>query len=192
MNPIDLKYPVVGLADAQPGRESWELFWYAESFSKCDRRQIARRLGMLIVDVEGRCWSISSVRDLGVIGDFWSRAFLFLTGDHRVDQTLVPIPEMTFGDVKDRLCAAIQNNPDHWRDDEAIAGEGGLPPVDEQDLLDEMKAQVMRSNSVLELIRNFWEEDPDFVLAKVERMRAARRSRSRVAGSGASGPETRI
>jgi len=28
------------------------------------------------------------------------------------------------------------------------------------------------------LIRNFWEEDPDFVLAKVGRMRAARRNRS--------------
>jgi hypothetical protein len=94
-----------------------------------------------------------------------------------VDQTLDPIPDMTFADVTGRLCAAIQNNPDHWRDDEAIAGEGGQPPVKEQDLLDEMKAQVMRSNSVLELIRNFWEEDPAFALAKVERMRAARRNR---------------
>lgn len=98
---------------------------------------------------------------------------------------MVPIPEMTFEDAKARLCAAIQNNPDHWRDDEAIAGEGGQPPVEEQDLLDEMKAQVMRSNSVLELIRNFWEEDPAFALAKVKKMRTARRSRSRAAGSGA-------
>jgi len=132
---------------------------------------------MLIVDVEARCWRISSVRDLGVTGGFCSRVFLFLTGDHRVDQTLDPIPEMTFEDAKARLCAAIQNNPDHWRDDEAIAGEGGQPPVKEQDLLDEMKAQVMRSNSVLELIRNFWDEDPAFALAKVEKMRAARHRR---------------
>jgi hypothetical protein len=76
---------------------------------------------------------------------------------------------MTFEDAKARLCAAIQNNPDHWRDDEAIAGEGGRPPVKEQDLLDEMKAQVMRSNSVLELIRNFWEEDPAFALPRWKR-----------------------
>ena len=183
MNPVDLKYPLVGLADAQPGRESWELFWDAEFFSTCGRREVAQRVGMLIVDVEGRCWRISSVRDLGLTGGFRSRLFLLLTGDHRVDQTLVAIPDMAFDDAKARLCAAIQNNPDHWRDDEAIAGEGGQPPVNEQDLLDEMKAQVMRSNSVLELIRNFWEEDPDFVLAKVEKMRAARRSRSRAAGS---------
>lgn len=185
MNPADLKYPLVGLADGRPGRESWEFFWDAEFFSTCDRSHVADRKGMLIVDVEGGCWRISSVRDLGVTGGFWSRAFLFLTGDHRVDQTLVPIPEMTFEDAKARLCAAIQNNPDHWRDDEAIAGEGGQPPVEEQDLLDEMKAQVMRSNSVLELIRNFWEEDPAFALAKVKKMRTARRSRSRAAGSGA-------
>lgn len=132
------------------------------------------------MDVEGRCWRISWVRDLGRTGGLWSRMLLFfsgLAGDHRVEQTLVPIPEMTFQDVKRRLCAAIQNNPDHWRDDEAIAGEGGQPPVAEQDLLDEMKAQVMRSNSVLELIRNFWEEDPAFALAKVEKMRAARQRR---------------
>jgi hypothetical protein len=178
MKPADLKYPLVGLADAQPGRESWELFWDAEFFSTCDRRRVAERKGMLIVDVEGRCWRISSVGDLGVSGGFSSRAFLFLTGDHRVAQTLDPVPEMTFDGVKARLCAAIQNNPDHWRDDEAIAGEGGRPPVDEQDLLDEMKAQVMRSNSVLELIRNFWQEDLDFVLAKVGRVRAARCNRS--------------
>lgn len=182
MNPVDLKYPLVGLADAQPGWESWELFWDAEFFATCTRRRVADRKGMLIVDVEGRCWRISSVRDLGVIGGLGSRIFLSLTGDRRVDQTLVPIPEMTFEDAKARLCAAIQNNPDHWRDDEAIAGEGGRPPVKEQDLLEEMKAQVMRSNSVLELIRNFWEEDPAFALAKVEKMRAARRSRSRPAG----------
>lgn len=183
MNPVDLKYPLVGLADAQPGRESWELFWDAEFFSTCGRREVAQRVGMLIVDVEGRCWRISSVRNLGLTGGIWSRTFLFLTGDHRVDQTLDPIPEMTFDDVKARLCAAIQNNPDHWRDDEAIAGEAGQPPIKEEDLLDEMKTQVMRSNSVLELIRNFWEEDPAFALAKVEKMRAARRSRFRRVGS---------
>ena len=182
MNPVDLKYPLIGLADAQPGRESWELFWDAEFFATCNRRRVSDRNGMLIVDVEGRCWRISSVRDLGVTGGLGSRIFLFLTGDHRLDQTLVPIPDMTFGDAKACLCAAIQNNPDQWRDDEAIAGEGGQPPIKEQDLLEEMKAQIMRSNSVLELIRNFWEEDPAFALAKVEKMRGERRSRSRTAG----------
>ena len=100
MNPVDLKYPVVGLADAQPGRESWELFWDVEFFAKCNRRQVSRRKGMLIVDVEGRCWRISSVRDLGLTGGLGSRIFLFLTGDHRVDQTLDPIPDMTFEDAK--------------------------------------------------------------------------------------------
>jgi hypothetical protein len=183
VNPVDLKYPLVGLADTQPGRESWELFWDAEFFSTCSRREVADRTGMLIIDVEGRCWRISSVRDLGPTGGFWSRTFLFFTGDHRVDQALVPIPEMTFEDAKARLCAAIQNNPDHWRDDEAIAGEGGRPPVNEQDLLDEMKVQVIRSNSTLELVRNFWKEDPAFCLAKLEKIRARRRSRSRAAES---------
>ena len=51
MNPVDLTYPLVGLADAQPGRESWELFWDAEFFATCNRREVSDRKGMLIVDV---------------------------------------------------------------------------------------------------------------------------------------------
>jgi len=113
---------------------------------------------MLIVDGEGRCWRISSVRDLGVTGGFWTRVLRFMVRQslHRLDLILDPIPDMTFDDMKAYLCAAIQNNPDYWRDDEAIAGEDG-PLRNEQELLDEMKAQVERSNSVAELVSNLWE-----------------------------------
>jgi len=81
---------------------------------------------------------------------------VFLT--QPLEQELVELPPLSFGEVQDRFCSAIQNNPDYWRDDEAIAGEDG-PPRDEQELLDEMKAQVMRARNVPELISNLWEED---------------------------------
>ena len=158
MNSSDLTYPLVGLADAQPGRESWEWFRDAEDFSICVSWRLADRPSMLIVDGEGRCWRISSVRDLGVTGGFWTRVLRFMVRQslHRLDLILDPIPDMTFDDMKACLCAAIQNNPDYWRDDEAIAGEDG-PPRSEQELLDEMKAQVGRANSVAELVSNLWE-----------------------------------
>ena len=96
MKPGDLPYPLVGLADAEPGRASWELFWYPEEFATCDRREIGSRNGMLIVDRDARCWRISSVRDLGASGRFWSRLLGFMLGQHdrRLDQALAPIPEM--------------------------------------------------------------------------------------------------
>lgn len=177
MSGVHLTYPLIGIADSQPGREAWEWFWDAEDFSTCESWRLADRRGMLIADGEGRCWRISSVRDLGVTGRFWSRVLRFMVRQslHRLDQTLDSVPAMTFDDVKARLCAAIDNNPDYWGNDEAIAGEDG-PPRDERDLLDERKAEVMRSNSVPELISNLWEEDLGGLLAQVERTRPAKRA----------------
>lgn len=124
-----LAYPLLGLADSLPRRETWDWFWDVEDFSICESWRLKARPEMLIVDSEGRCWRISSVRDLGVAGNFRTRVLRFLVRQslHRLDQVLVPLPSMTFGDFQRRLCAAIQNNPDYWRDDEAIAGEDGQP-----------------------------------------------------------------
>ena len=173
MNLPELTFPIVGLGDRRPGQEAWEWFWDPEDFLTCESWRLANRLGMLIADSDGRCWEVSSYRDMGITGGFWDRVWRFLIrqGLHRLDQDLKALPSMTLDDVKSRFCAAIQNNPDYWRDDEAIAGEDG-PLREEQDLLDEMKAQVMRANSVPELISNLWEEDLSRILAQVARSRA--------------------
>ena len=178
MTPPDLTYPLVGLADSRPGQEAWEWFLDAEDFTICASYQLPDRPGMLIADGEGRCWRVSSVRDLGVAKGYGSLGervmrFLFRNPLRRVDMTLDPVAAMTFADLQAHFCAAIQSNPDHSRDDEAIAGEHG-PPRDEQDLLDEKKALVMRSNSVPELISNLWKEDLPPLLEELERTRSAR------------------
>lgn len=170
----DLTFPIVGLGDRRPGREAWEWFWDPEDFLICESWRLANRLGMLIADSDGRCWEVSSYRDMGITGGFWERVWRLLLrqGLHRLDQNLKALPSMTLDDVKSRFCAAIQNNPDYWRDDEAIAGEDG-PPRNEQDLLDEMKAQVMRANSVPELISNLWGEDLSRISAHMGRGRTS-------------------
>ena len=58
---------------------------------------------------------------------------------------------MTLEQVKDRVAASIQANPDDWRDDEAIAGEAG-PPREEQELLDELEASVRAAASLPQII----------------------------------------
>lgn len=172
-----LAYPLVGLADSLPGRETWDWFWGVEDFSICEAWRLKARPEMLIVDSEGRCWRISSVRDLGAAGNFRTRVLRFLVRQslHRLDQVLVPLPLMTFGDFQRRLCAAIQNNPDYWRDDEAIAGEDAQPR-EEQDLLDELKAQVMCAGGVPDLVSRLWREDLSKMLSQAEKTRNAKSS----------------
>ena len=62
--------------------------------------------------------------------------------------------------LKDRVCSAIDGNPEQWWDDEALAGEDG-PPRDEQEMLDELKTEVRRAQSVAEVIKALW---PDSLL----------------------------
>lgn len=78
---------------------------------------------------------------------------------YKVTQDLAPEPALAFEDLQARVCAAIQNDPDSFRDDEAIAGEDG-PPREEQDLLDELKAGVMVCRTVPEILDWVWKGKP--------------------------------
>ena len=156
----DLTYPLLGLGPwrrrgGAPSEEAWDWFRDPDDFRLCETWKVDGRVGMLIFDSTGRCWRITSVH---APKNFWRPCFPFVFLTQPLEQELVELPPLSFGEVQDRFCSAIQNNPDYWRDDEAIAGEDG-PPRDEQELLDEMKAQVMRARNVPELISNLWEED---------------------------------
>jgi len=109
-------------------------------------------VGMLLFDCSGRCWRISDVQDLGVEAAFWRRMFGWvLPLTHRVACDFVELDPVPLEALKDRVCTAIVNDPDSWRDDEAIAGEDG-PPQDEQVLLAELQARVRRARSVPQII----------------------------------------
>ena len=140
---------------AEAGRERLQYFLDLEDFATCTSWQLkyGERLGMVLVGPDLRCWKVDRVIDLGVVGPFWGRLLRFLVqqGVHRIDQEVEAIDPMTMEQVKDRVVASIQANPDDWRDDEAIAGEAG-PPRDEQELLDELKASVRAAASLPQII----------------------------------------
>lgn len=153
-------YPDVGPA-AVAGREKFSLLWSGEDFSSCDSWDLkyGKRLGMLVVDRHCRAWRVASVVDLGIIGSFWERVLRFVLQQsmHALSQELVVVEAFSLEQIKKRVCASIQGNPDDWRDDELIAGEAG-PPRDEQELLDEMCAAVRGAGSLIQLINALYEE----------------------------------
>jgi hypothetical protein len=140
---------------AEAGREKIQYFPGSEGFSTCTSWELkhGQRLGMVVVGPDLQSWKVVGVIDQGVVGPFWERVFRFLVQQsvHRIDQQIEAIDPMTLEQVKDRVAASIQANPDDWRDDEAIAGEAG-PPREEQELLDELVASVRAAASLPQII----------------------------------------
>lgn len=147
---------------AEAGREKVQYFLGPEDFSTCTSWELkhGERLGMLVVGPDLQCWKVVGVIDQGVVGPFWARVFRFLVQQsvHRIGQQIEAIDPMTLDQVKDRVAASIQANPDDWRDDEAIAGEVG-PPREEQELLDELKASVRAAASLPQIINVLFSEE---------------------------------
>jgi hypothetical protein len=118
-----------------------------------DQRKSRSQVGRILVDLSGRAWRIVGMSDLGMEADgpldrFWASVF----GSHRVHYELSDELGLALDEIKDRVCTAIKDHPDAWRDDEAIAGEGGRPPRDEQEMLEELLAKVRGAKSILELM----------------------------------------
>jgi len=167
MNSDGPSFPALGFRrdvgrEPVPGRELVTWFLDLEDFSTCTTWSLSRgeRLGMVLVDHDCRCWRVVAVKDLGVTRSLWERVFRFLMRQslHRIDQELITQAPLTLAQVKDRVCASIQANPDDWRDDEAIAGEAG-PPRDEQEMLDERQAAVRRAQSLPQVINALYGEE---------------------------------
>jgi hypothetical protein len=161
-----LKFPVLGFGldvgrAAIRGRE--RLVWFVDmddfSTSTSWELKVGARQDMLLVDSAGRNWRIIRIEDLGQVGPFWERAFRFLLqqGVHRISQELVEEGALSFPDLKERICASITANPDHWRDDEAIAGEDG-PPQDELARLDELRTAVRSAQTLPQVINALYDE----------------------------------
>ncbi len=146
---------------SEVGREKVQYFLGPEDFSTCTSWEVkhGERLGMLVVGPDLQCWKIVGVIDQGVVGPLWGRVFRFLVQQsvHRIDQQIEAIDPMTLDQVKDRVAASIQANPDDWRDDEAIAGEAD-PPREEQELLDDLVASVHAAASLPQIINVLFSE----------------------------------
>lgn len=149
MNELPFAFPLIGIEPYnRPGPSTGELIELIPGAGEFLSRSVwdykhRQRVGMLLVDADGRTWRVTGLKLLVDPRTLWGKLRLvraFFRGEW-VEQELVELGPMSLSDVKDRVCASIQENPDDWREDEIIAGESG-PPVDEQDLLDSLKACV--------------------------------------------------
>jgi hypothetical protein len=155
MTGLPFKFPVLSIP--MPGEREWwahvECLSSAEPLTLLGRRErkAGGGVGLLIVDSSGRAWRIMAMIDPDTkprhpIAWF----FHVVVGCHRIEYELSE-EQLSFDEIKSRVCEAIQAYPDAWRDDEALAGEDG-PPRDEQEMLDEVKMKVRTAHSVLELM----------------------------------------
>jgi hypothetical protein len=153
--------PDVGVA-ADPGATVLRAFVSATDFSTSIAWNLRRgeRNGMLVADSGGRFWRVLSATDAGPFNPFWVRLLrrLLKQEERWISQEIEEAPPMAFADFKRLVCLTIAANPDRWRDDELIAGEGGAPMRDEQELLDELQASVMAATTVPEIIQALYAE----------------------------------
>jgi len=110
---------------------------------------------MFLVDSVSRTWVVRSVRSLGFRTPFFQRMLLTLFNDrdsieHDVRCELDEIGATPFSEVRERVCRAIDKNPDDWMDDEVLAGANG-PPIRLEDVLEALKAAVRRTTNIQEL-----------------------------------------
>jgi hypothetical protein len=162
MTALPFQFPILTFSpdparDGAPEREFLDYFVDSEGFATCESWKLKFRDGMTVADSNGLCWTITDVQNLGSIGSFWMRAVrvLLRCSLYRVSCGVSAAAPLSLHGLKDRVCSAIDGNPEQWWDDEALAGEAG-PPRDEQEMLDELKTEVRRARSVAEIIKALW------------------------------------
>ena len=160
MTTLPFEYPVIGFNRrvGQHGEGEYiRVFDDERSLTTWDRWSLEHGAltGMLLVDNTGRNWEIRSAKRLQASGSPLAKAirFLFRQQSYKVDLEIVEKDPITLDEVKTRFCRWMDDNPDDWRDDEAIAGEAG-PPRDEQEMLEELKDQVRKGRTLAEAMDN--------------------------------------
>jgi len=160
MTTLPFQYPVLGInrrpaAWRQGESEYFREFRDERAITTCDIWALKNgaRIGMLLIDNAGRNWEIRSIRRLKPAGSLLIKVIraILLQPNYHVELDFIEKPPLSFDEVKERLCKSIDDNPDDWRDDEAIAGEDG-PPRDEQEMLEELKAKVRSARTLAELL----------------------------------------
>ena len=108
----DLRFPVLAITT---DRDTWAGVWGMPSLdilTRCGSRILKRRFqdGMELIDVDGRCFFVKSVRKLGRDQPLlpWLLSAALTAGPrYRVEHDLEPRPPLSLEKVKDKVCAEI-------------------------------------------------------------------------------------
>lgn len=119
---------------------------------------------MTLIDTAGGTWVVRRIWSTGLRTPAWKCVLFRLFGKgahitHNVacefeDRGLTP-----FVEVQARVCTSIEQNPDDWVDDEAVAGEGGAEPLNVESVISAAKAAVRRARNIEEIFERLAEVD---------------------------------
>jgi hypothetical protein len=110
----DCRFPVLGFT---PDREIWG-FPDLDTLTSCGPRTLRdnSQSGMELVDIEGRCWVVRSVRRTGRGEPLlaWLISHLLSTPQSRIEHELDAMPALTLDDVKARVCVSLEAFPQDY------------------------------------------------------------------------------
>jgi hypothetical protein len=118
-NEIEFVFPVLGLTT---DRDVWG-FPDLQGLTKCGPRTLRDNMQdqMELVDAEGRCWRVQSVRSLGRAGPIltrWVRTLLTGVPQFKIEHELEPLSPLTLQEVRRRVCEAMEAHREFWCDDD--------------------------------------------------------------------------
>lgn len=142
----NLKFPVVGFT---PDRAAWG-FADLDTLTACGSWTLKDDLqrGMELVDSDGRRWVVRSVRKTGRARPLlpWLVMSVLSGPLWRIDQEMDELEPISFAEVKDRVCAAIEANAEDYQDCCAD------PEHEHEDGVESRIAQVRASKTVAQII----------------------------------------
>jgi hypothetical protein len=129
-NDVGFVFPVLGLT---ADRDVWG-FQDLEGLTKCGPRTLRDNMQdrMELVDAEGRCWRVQSVRSLGRAGPILTRwVMTLLTGvpQFKIEHELEPLSPLTLQEVQRRVCEAMEVHREFWCDDDEADFPGRIAEV---------------------------------------------------------------
>ncbi len=72
------------------------------------------RVGVDMVDADGTCWRVLSVKHVGYAPFTMRSLNPFLPALRVIEHEFEPMPRLSLGEVQERVCAALDAHPEYW------------------------------------------------------------------------------
>jgi hypothetical protein len=111
---VGFRFPVLGFTE---DLEIWG-FQDLDRLTRCGPRTLKEDLqrGMELIDAEGRCWVVRSIKKTGRAGSLLSVLLPFGPAQSRIEHELDALPPVTLEDVRRRACRAMEAFSENYVD----------------------------------------------------------------------------
>ena len=114
---VDWTFPVLGLTAADV--DVWG-FNDLRSLTTCGPKTLKNDMqaGMTLIEAGGRQWVVRAVRPTGSARSLLGRLLALGSPLYRIEHELEAQPPATLPDTLERVCAATDNHPEYWCEDD--------------------------------------------------------------------------